>query len=330
MRARAIVCTARDQVEVRDVAIPAPGPREVLVESLFTCISPGTELRCVRGKQADTAFPFIPGYAVVGRIAQVGPEVDLRIGTVVFTHGTTRVEGAVPMWGGHCSHVLVPSHEALPLPPGVDPLEATLVKLGAIAYHGMRLSHPRPGEHVAVVGLGPIGQLAALMHQLAGARVIGCDRMPERLEVARRLGIDVVDGSAGLPSAFAAVFPHGADIVVDASGAPKVLEEAVTLARALPWGDDHVVGARYLVQGSYETAFSIPYQPAFMRELTFLIPRDTVPRDRREVLALLAAKKLSLRTMISDVRPPEEAARTYADLGGKDPRLVTVAFQWAT
>jgi len=327
MQATAFVVTAKETLELRSFALRDPEPHEVLLEALYTCISPGTELRCFRGLQAGTVYPFIPGYSFIGRVLSSGASSGVPVGSLVLTGGTRVAPGFNLMWGGHCSHAVTPGANLYVLPPGVDPLEASLAKLGAIAYHGMRLSRPRPNERVAVLGLGPIGQMAALMHGLCGAHVVGYDRSIERQQAAAALGITIATGGADAAAAFKDIFPGGADIVVDATGAPQAIAGGIALARDLPWGVENLTGARYLVQGSYAEGFTIPYEPAFFRELNFLIPRDTVPSDGASVLELLSRKQLSFRPMISAVRTPEEGADTYRQLMS-DPKLVTVAFRW--
>jgi 2-desacetyl-2-hydroxyethyl bacteriochlorophyllide A dehydrogenase len=327
MQARAIVVTAKDTMELRSFELRSPHANEVLLEALYTCISPGTELRCLRGAQAGTKYPFIPGYAFVGRVISAGAEAKLSPGTLVLTGGTRHAEGLHLLWGGHCSHAVVPAADVYPLPAGVDPLEASLCRLGSIAFHGMRLSKPCPNERVAVLGLGPIGQMAALMHGLAGAQVVAYDRSPERMASARAIGITTTPEAADPKSAFAGVFPGGADIVVDATGAPQAVPSGIELARDMAWNVEDLKGARYLVQGSYAEGFTIPYEPAFFRELTFLIPRDTVSSDRTSVLDLLGRKQLAFKAMITAVRAPEQATETYQQLI-KDPKQVTAAFRW--
>ncbi|NJM07355.1 hypothetical protein HC891_15970 [Candidatus Gracilibacteria bacterium] len=181
MDAHAILHTAANTVALAPVAIPEPGPGQVLVETLYSCISPGTELRCLAGQQPDAAqWPYIPGYALTGRVIAAGPETTLATGTLVFCSGTMAASVA-RMWGGHVSHALQYERAVYPLPSNVDPLAAALAKLAAITYHGMRLSRPQPHEQVAVIGLGPIGQLAARLHQLSGARVVAADPLAERV-----------------------------------------------------------------------------------------------------------------------------------------------------
>jgi 2-desacetyl-2-hydroxyethyl bacteriochlorophyllide A dehydrogenase len=328
MQARALVVEAKDTVAVRPVTIREPGPEEVLLETVVTCVSPGTELRTMRGLAEGTVFPYIPGYANIGRVVAKGAKAEIAIGTLCLASGTRHAEGLALTWGGHCSHAVIEERALLPVPAGVDPLDAVMVRLGAISYHGMRVSDPRPGERVAVLGLGPIGQLAALMHRLAGARVVGYDRAEARMATARAAGIETTAAAATPAAAFAQVFPGGADIVVDATGSIHAIPGGIEVAKMIPWGTEVERGARYLIQGSYPASFSIPYQPAFFKELSFLLPRDASRGDHQAVMACLARRELSLRAMVTTVLKPEQAADAYRMLA-EDPTQVTVAFRWS-
>lgn len=328
MQARAILHTAAHAVTLGDVTLPAPQAGEVLIETLFSCVSPGTELRALAGRQPDMpAGAYIPGYALTGTVIARGPGVAIAEGCLVFCSGT-RTASAPLMWGGHISHAIQREAAIFPLPPGVDPLEASLAKLAAIAYHGMRLSRPLPHERVAVIGLGPIGQLSARLHSLTGAYTVGVDPVASRVELAEWAGL-TARVAAGTPAeTLGAVLPDGADIIVDATGAPAVIGEVAALARALPWDDSLSAGARYLLQGSYAGSVPIPYSIAFERELQLMVPRDLQPRDLRAVLDLLARGRLRARDLISAVVAPSAAAEAYTELRAHPERLMTLAFDW--
>jgi 2-desacetyl-2-hydroxyethyl bacteriochlorophyllide A dehydrogenase len=244
MQTRAVLFTGVEAVSVGTVELPEPGAGEVLVENAYSCISPGTEMRCLAGKQPNAAWPFVPGYSAAGRVIARGEGVALEVGTALM--------GANRMWGGHTGHAVVSATGVFPLPENVDLLDASMTKLAAIAYHGLRHSNPLPHERVALVGLGPIGQLSARLHRLTGARVVAADLSSERVELARGAGVDAIQPTDGVAGAFREVFPDGADVVVDATGAPAVLREAIALARDSAWGDENLsIRPRLLVQGSY-------------------------------------------------------------------------------
>jgi 2-desacetyl-2-hydroxyethyl bacteriochlorophyllide A dehydrogenase len=327
MKTKAVLFTGVEAVAIETVDIPEPGPGEVLIENAYSCISPGTEMRCLAGKQPNAAaWPFVPGYSAAGRVIARGEGVVLEVGTPVFHRGTA-LTGVNRMWGGHSGHAVVAEAGVFPLPEGVDLLDASMTKLAAIAYHGLRHSNPLPHERVALVGLGPIGQLSARLHTLTGARVVAADLSAERVELARGAGVEAVQPTEGVAAAFRAVFPEGADVVVDATGAPSVLREAISLARDVPWGDENLsTRPRLLVQGSYPADFAVPYQEAFVKEIAFLLPRDEQAVDARAIIDLLGRGLLKVRDLFSEVCPPDEAPTIYASL--RVGKLMTAAFRW--
>ncbi len=328
IQAKALLITEPNRVEIGRAEIPDPGPGEVLVETVYTIISPGTELRVLAGKQPgiDT-WPAIPGYSLVGRVIANGPDTTIAPGTAVFCGGSDRAD-KTRAWGAHLSHAVKAENGLFVIPDGVDPLDAVAAKLAAIAYRGLRQSRPMPHENVAVIGLGPIGQLSARLHALTGARVVAADLSQARVDLARRASIEAIIPQSGLTSAYADVFPDGADIIIDATGIVAVLAQVFGLAKDVPWDDSQTEGARVVIQGSYPDTFSVPYQTAFTKQATIHIPRDQQPRDLHACLDLMRRGKLHTRDLISDVRSPEDAPQTYRDLQMAKGALLTVAFRW--
>ncbi|MEM8534357.1 MAG: zinc-binding alcohol dehydrogenase [Chloroflexota bacterium] len=328
MKARALLFTNVNQMSVETVTLPPLGPHDVLIETWYTCISPGTELRCLAGTQPDPVlWPFIPGYALAGQIIDCGADTQIQPGTMVFCTGT-RSANCNRMWGGHISHAIQSEDAVVPIPREVNPLDASIAQLAAIAFHGLRLAKPLPHETVVVIGLGPIGQLAARLYALTGARVVGTDRSAERVALAQRAGIEAVIIEDTLQTALAPILPRGTDIIVDATGVPVVVEQAIPLAKDIPWDNTETSGARYVVQGSYPNTFAIPYQEAFGKELTFLIPRNAQKRDLEAVLNLLQRDKFQVADLIGNAQSPEMAPDLYAALQQPKGALLTAAFDW--
>jgi 2-desacetyl-2-hydroxyethyl bacteriochlorophyllide A dehydrogenase len=329
MQAKAIVATAVGQVEVRHVELPEPGPGEVLFEARYSCISPGTEMRTLGGKQSGAKFPLIPGYAMLGRVVRRGPGVAIEEGTLALLAGTKYAAGVNVCWGGHMSHAVADAERLFPIAEDIDPVQAVAAKLASIAYHGLRLARPLPEEKVAVIGLGCIGHLAAKLYTATGAHTVACDTSPKRVARATAGGISAVVAGASLRETFASVFPDGADVVVDCTGVPQVMAGAIEVGRDLPWGNHEKQGARLIVQGSYADGFSVPYDSAFLREMSLHVPRNEQMRDRGIVLELIQRGTLSLKSIITDVRKPEDAQATYTELGKPDPDLMTVVYDWS-
>jgi 2-desacetyl-2-hydroxyethyl bacteriochlorophyllide A dehydrogenase len=298
-----------------------------LVETVYSCISPGTELRCLAGRQINSPLtPYIPGYSLSGRVLATGAGVTLPPGTPVYCNGTIQANCAT-MWGGHTGLALQRASGVYPLPAGVDLLDASMIHLIGIAYHGLCLSRPLPHEVVAVVGLGPIGLLSARLHALSGARVIAADLATERVALAQQSGIEAFVPQGSLKEAFAQVLPGGADVVVDATGAPALLPQTLELAKDKPFDDSLTAGARFLIQGSYADEIVAPYHTVFMKEISLWTPRDTQPRDVRAAIDLLARRKLAVHDLLT-VFTPAQAPDVYAELQQGKGGLMTAAFDW--
>jgi len=327
MKAQALLVYGVDQIKISDVEIPSPGPGEVLVEAEYTAVSPGTELRVLKDASPGMGWPFIPGYSLAGTIVSAGPQTSLAVGTRVFCSGT-RAASCATHWGGHVSHALAQEDSVYPIADHIDLRDACLISLLSIAYRGVRLCSGKPHEKVAVIGLGPIGQISARLHQLTGAHVVAADICPWRVDLAAKAGVQSLLVSGSISDAFAKVFPAGANMVVDSTGVPAVLKEAIKVAADKPWDDTQNPGARVVVQGSYPGDVALPYQDAFMKELSFWLPRNYQPTDAHAVIDLLSRGKLKVRDLIGDILNPKDAPAAYQDLRQQKNNWITIAFKW--
>ena len=191
----------KGQIEVRDVPVPAVGPRDVLVANHFSLISGGTETSTVRAARAsligkakarpeqvrqvlrvmktqglkqtiravsqklDAYSPL--GYSSSGRVIGVGLEVTtVQVGDYVACAGNS---------ANHAEIVSVPETLTVRLPQGADTAQAAYNALGAIALQGIRRADLTIGEKCVVIGAGLIGQLTGLLLKAAGIEVIGID-----------------------------------------------------------------------------------------------------------------------------------------------------------
>jgi 2-desacetyl-2-hydroxyethyl bacteriochlorophyllide A dehydrogenase len=173
------------------------------------------------GAAPSVTYPLMNwGYEEVGEIVEVGANVAAPLGGYVF--GT---------WGHRAEYVAAASYlHGRILPSHVDPVLGIFSQIGAIALNGVLDTAVHLGETVAVFGLGVVGQLVAQLLRQAGARVIGVDVLAERRQVAEQLGTPVVlDASAGdvAEQIRALTDGRGADVCVEASGAPRALHEAI-------------------------------------------------------------------------------------------------------
>ena len=327
MKTKAIVVTAPNTVELKEVEIPSPGTSEVLIDVSKTCVSPGTEMRCMSGNAEASTFPYVPGYCQVGVVMEGGPGTSIEPGTRVFSAGTTACS-VQTQWGAHIAHSIRAEQDLIPIPDNVSDMAAAASKLAAISYHGVRLAGPVEGRKVAVLGLGPIGQFSARIHHVLGAEVVGGDVMANRMDLLNAFGVRAVNTREGMKEAFSAL-GDGAEIVVDATGVPALMPQIIELGREKPWDDSEVQGLFYVVQGSYAGEIPMPYQDAFMKETTFLFPRDHQRQDIEAVIKLISEGRLKTEDVVSRMFTPGEASEAYEALKNSEVISGTVGFDWS-
>jgi 2-desacetyl-2-hydroxyethyl bacteriochlorophyllide A dehydrogenase len=327
-KAYAVAFTANDQVELTSFELPDLQAGEVLIRTEVSGVSPGTEMRCLAGMQPESvAYPYVPGYSMAGVVEAVASGSHIAVGDRVFASGTKRASINL-QWGGHVSHAIASEDSVYPIPTGCPSKLASLSKLAAIALRGVRVSRSSSSDHVAVVGLGPIGMLSARLHRAAGAQVLGLDQEISRVNLAKASGIDAAVVKGTILETVQEHFGQGADIVVDATGNPKVLPFSLAAVRDLAWGITEINGPKLVIQGSYPDQFSLPYQDAFRKELTILLPRDGSPAEIRDILSMIANGACQVEDLISWYGDPSDAHQAYGRLRS-DRTSMTVAFDWS-
>ncbi len=236
MKRRSLYFTAPGQVEVREEPLPAPSAGEVLVRTLFSAISPGTELLIYRG-QAPTelpvdetlpalsghfGFPLKYGYSAVGQVVEVGPQVSRQWeGKQVFA------------FHPHESHFVVQPSGLFPLPPETSLEDATFLSNMETAVNFLMDGQPLVGEHVAVWGQGVVGLLTtALLAQFPLASLVTLDLYPLRREKSLLLGakLSLDPQASSTQDLWASLFQgSGADLTFELSGNPQALDQALAL-----------------------------------------------------------------------------------------------------
>jgi 2-desacetyl-2-hydroxyethyl bacteriochlorophyllide A dehydrogenase len=226
------------RVCVKSESLPSLGPNQVLVETLVSAISPGTELLLYRGQiptdipvdetlpalTGTFTYPLKYGYAAVGRVIAVGSQVT-------------------PEWNGkgvfgynpHESHFISAPEELIPLPPDVSPEEAVLFASMETAVNFLMDGQPLVGEQVAVFGQGVVGLLTtALLGQIPLASLVALDPIPLRREKALSLGahgsLDPTQPDVLLRLQEALQqdrLYRGADLTYELSGNPTALDQAI-------------------------------------------------------------------------------------------------------
>jgi synaptic vesicle membrane protein VAT-1 len=212
-------------LQIRRGAVPAPGPGQVVVRMEATGVS-FAEQQMRRGRYYDQpAFPFVPGYDLVGTVQAVGRGVDPGL-------AGTRV-AALTKTGGWASHVLVDAADAVPVPAAIGAAEAeTLVVNGITAWQMLhRKARVRAGQTVLVHGAnGGVGSVLVQLAQAAGVKVIGTASARHH-DLLREQGVMPVDYRAGdVAARVRELAPGGVDAVFDHVGGAGIVDSWRLLA----------------------------------------------------------------------------------------------------
>jgi 2-desacetyl-2-hydroxyethyl bacteriochlorophyllide A dehydrogenase len=240
-KCQSVIFQAPLQIAIAETAVPTPAAGEVLLQTVVSAISPGTEMLFYRGQVpaemavdatiaalgGQFAYPLPYGYALVGRVCACGPGVaDSWLDRLVFA------------FAPHQSHVVLPLTELIPVPDGMAPETAVLLPLMETAVSFLMDAAPLIGEQVAVFGQGIVGLLTTTL--LAGYplnSLVALDSWALRRSWALELGAGVVVDPAApqaaqeLAAALQGGRPYrGADLVFELSGNPQALNMAIAAA----------------------------------------------------------------------------------------------------
>lgn len=323
-----------DRVSLARCGLRSPGEDAVLLESLFTSVSPGTELRCLSGRQQGIGMArIVPGYQGVARVLENSEGLGLQKGDIVFrSSGRGFEDGLIAGWGVHAKYSWCPPESLVKVPHRDRLADYSIVKLAAIARHGVRVGRIREGERVAVVGLGMLGHLAALFARLEGAEVVGFDRIASRVDLAVQAGVEayVVEGKPIEAARESSRFEEGFDVILDVTGHVGLVGDILELAHDLePWGAPEKDATRYIVQGSYPENFTVDYLAAFLKEVSFIFPRDNGVADVSYAIDSIASGKLDTSSLTGIICRPEECEVVYSELKDSSSSRMSAVFDWS-
>ncbi|RCK68041.1 glutathione-dependent formaldehyde dehydrogenase [Desertihabitans brevis] len=389
---RAVTWQGKRDVRVEDVPDPTiQEPTDVIIEVTSSGLC-GSDLHLYETLGAFLHPGDVLGHEPMGRVVATGSAItDLRVGdrvvvpfqiacgrcwmcqhdlqtqcetTQVREHGMgaalfgyTDLYGSVP--GGQAELLRVPHADYGPIKVEDGPDDDRFLFLSDVlptAWQGVRYAGVVPGDVLVVLGLGPIGEMAARVALQQGVRVIGVDRVPARLERSRTLGVDVLElGSDLVEEVLSRTDGRGADAVLDAVGmeahGSPVAEVAQKVASRLPdalarplmtsASTDRLEalktavalvrrGGTVSLSGVYAGAADpLPMQTIFDKQLTLKMGQANVRRWLEEMLPLVQdpSDPLGLETFATHHRPLEEAPAAYAAFQAKDDDMIKTVFR---
>jgi L-iditol 2-dehydrogenase len=251
----AAVLYGKEHLQVEPVAIPKIESGDILVrvKAALTC---GTDVKVFRrGYHARMIVPpAVFGHELAGDVVAAGEGVtQFAVGDRVVAANSAPCntcffckrglenlcEDLLFNNGAYAEYIRIPSRiverNTYLIPDRVGYQDAALIEPLACVIRGFEETAPRPGDNVAIIGLGPIGLMFVKLAKLYGCRVIAVGRRPTQLERASALGADdlVVAGDESNPVSKIREMTHrrGVDIAIEAVGQPKTWEWAVNMVR---------------------------------------------------------------------------------------------------
>lgn len=348
-----IVLSKKSEISIKKFPVQMPGKNQVLVKTICNLISAGTELGIRKLFQQDRIygdhvigvpkwlknFSRIPereiGYSNIGRIIAIGD--TLKENPVFsFAPGDT-----VLSLGSHSSHVLVTAEpqNLISIPEGLSPEEAAFGVLGSVSIYGIEIADIRFGDHVAIFGMGIVGQLTLQMANLCGCNtLIAIDIEPMRLALAKKSGAthtlnpeqcNIAEQTASITNG------KGVDVIIEASGYSSALVTAIEIARP---------GAKIVLLGSpWEGVLEIDFFLIHLKELRIIgchqpnCPTTattffpwTQEYNRIQVLKMIQEGKLNVKQLITQRLPFDRAEEAYKKLYNEKNKALGIILAWET
>jgi L-iditol 2-dehydrogenase len=313
---RAVRLHAVGDLRLTDVPAPTPAPGEVVIEVVAAGIC-GTDRHLTAGE-----FPCRPpvtlGHEFCGRVVQsddpalpVGTHVTCdpniacgtcpacTVGRVNLCHRLSAI--GVHRDGGFAEQVAIPSHRAFPLPVGLHPHHGALAEPLACCLHAVDLAQPVAGQRAIVLGGGVIGMMCLQLLRLAGCQVMMLTRSAGKQALALDLGATAV---AATPAAARAIWPGGAEVVMECAGVAETVAEGPGLAAR---------GGRMVLVGVMPQGRTVPIDPfdLLFREVA-VIPSFLNPFTQGRAAAMIAAGTIACAPLITRTIPLAQAASAIA------------------
>lgn len=341
MNRQALIFTAPFSLEICQEPLPPLPANGLLVQTIISAISPGTEMLLYRGQMppelmadatitalGDGGYPQKYGYTAVGQVVEVGSSVD-----------NSWRDRLVFAFQPHQSHFIAKPNEVLPLPEGMLPETAVFLPNMETAVSFVMDAQPGIGEQVAVFGQGIVGLLTtSLLAQLPLACLLTLDSFPLRRNWSQKLGAatSLDPSSPKLPDQILAALPHtsyhpGLDLAFELSGNPAALDMAI---EAMGFNGRILIGSWY---GSKRADLNLggkfhrSQMQLISSQVSHLAPRwqGRWSKDRRLAVAWEMLQTHQPQQLITHRFPLAQASRAYELLDRRPETAVQVIFTYS-
>jgi 2-desacetyl-2-hydroxyethyl bacteriochlorophyllide A dehydrogenase len=331
MNNKAIVFQAPMKVicqEMDDVS-HALGIDEILVKKIYSLISTGTELACLRGIESWFNMPAVPGYCCVSEVVKVGENVSYAEGDILFHYGE------------HSRYQVINQNEFIFQIKDTSNLKLVpMLRMATIAFTAIRVSDVELGDWVSVTGLGLVGNMAAQLATLSGGYVIGIDPSDMRREKAKLCGIPYLFNEGIKNDIMEITDGQGVHTAIEATGIPQVAYDILDsigyhgeiILLGTPRGDTTVNLADVLSYSHIDGKGSITFKGAHewrypLNKNQFI--KHSIERNTEICMKLIQDRKLCVEELISHVITPEKAPEVYLDINMNRDEYLGIIIDWS-
>lgn len=337
MERQSLWFTAPFSAEIRTEPLPPHQPDQLLIQTAYSAISAGTEMLIYRGEAptemaaddslealaGDLAFPLKYGYACVGRVIEMGSQVDAEWrDALVFA------------FNPHETHFVARPDQVQRVPEGISAEVATLLPNMETAVSLVMDGRPVIGERVIVFGQGIVGILTAhLLAQFPLANLTIIDPNPHRIALTQSLNPSISQSLiSNLQSPYGTVassdISNNYDLAYELTGNPAVLNDAIA---AVGYGGRIVVGSWYgrkSAEIKLGGVFHRNHIQLISTQVSTLAPRwrGRWTKQRRFAVAWHHLQHPTLANLITERVPFTDAPQTYHALAQNNPHTVQTIF----
>jgi 2-desacetyl-2-hydroxyethyl bacteriochlorophyllide A dehydrogenase len=329
---KAMVLRGPRDLGLAEVERPALGHNQVLVRVTHSGVC-GTDLHIYEGA-IPVRHPLIMGHEMIGEVVD-GGDATLHAGDRVIVDpalycgmclncraGQTNLcpNGSLvgrDSDGGFADFLVAPRSHVYRLPDSVDNEVAPLIQPVTTCMHGHHQIKIFPGQSVTVIGLGVAGQVHVQLAKAWGAHpVIGITRSEYKRNLAQQLGADITvpSGREAIRGVKEATGGLGADVVIECTGHPSALADAIEMAR---------LGGTLLLFGIMSaTQASLPFYQLYYKELNIVNTRAAKSEDYPASIDLVARGILKLKPLVTHVVPLRDLEKAIGMLeSDEDQRM---------
>ncbi len=320
----AVVHTFRQPLAIEQVAVPTPGPGQILVKVVASGVC-HTDLHAADGDwPIKPTLPFIPGHEGAGIVAALGSGVAAvkegdRVGIPWLHHACGICEYCLTGWetlcpeqqnsgysvnGGFAEYALAAAAYVGRLPQSLDFVSAApILCAGVTTYKGLKETSAKPGEWVVISGIGGLGHVAVQYATAMGLHVAAVDVDDGKLALAKRLGAEVtVNAATSDAAAEVQRAIGGAHAVLITAVSVKAFQQAVGMLRR---------GGTCVLNGLPPGEFPTPIFDVVLKRLTIRGSIVGTRKDLQEALQFAAEGKVKATT---ETQPLEAINDVFARL----------------